>query len=346
MRSSPISEYTTVIVYFLGTWMFSSLLAMPPLVGWGRYAYLPGQFICFCEWPSSVSYTIFMVAVCFGGLCSIMSFSYFKILEAVRESKRKQRDNTMWQSNNLPKVAPVSKQSNNCPKVAPVTSSVKRKIVSFISKLTHQPAVVKVSPHDLVNVASSVPRGPCATCGMCTPCAQCAPSVPCAPCATCAPCVMCVPCAPYAPCAPCVSCAKVTCVSSDTLEIHNDTVQTVKAVIGPPPHNPSLQHSPPHNPSPHDPPPPRNSSKEKEEQRLTQSFLVVVSVFIACWSPFCVTMFWSIISPTPVPRVPDMFTLLLGCANSCCNPIIYGVMNRKYRDAFKYIFFKRCPFCC
>ncbi len=39
-----------------------------------------------------------------------------------------------------------------------------------------------------------------------------------------------------------------------------------------------------------------------------------------------------------VPRPLDMATLLLGCANSSCNPIIYGVMNGRFRRRFRRLF--------
>ena len=42
--------------------------------------------------------------------------------------------------------------------------------------------------------------------------------------------------------------------------------------------------------------------------------------------------------PGSVPRPLDMATLLLGCANSMCNPIIYGVMNKRFRKGFHRLF--------
>ena len=45
-----------------GTWILSASLASPPLFGWGRYGYLPGQSVCFAEWRTSISYTFFMVS--------------------------------------------------------------------------------------------------------------------------------------------------------------------------------------------------------------------------------------------------------------------------------------------
>lgn len=63
-------------------------------------------------------------------------------------------------------------------------------------------------------------------------------------------------------------------------------------------------------------------------------YMVIVLVFVVCWLPFCVTMFWSVYSSTPVPRIADMTTLLLGYFNSCCNPFLYGLLNKELRLGF------------
>ncbi|KAK2163621.1 hypothetical protein LSH36_76g02002 [Paralvinella palmiformis] len=89
------SVYTKgkTLAMIAGIWLTAAILAMPPLLGWGRYAYIPTQSICFCEWKTSVSYTFFMVGVCFGGPCSVMAFCYVKILQEVRASKRRLQNN-------------------------------------------------------------------------------------------------------------------------------------------------------------------------------------------------------------------------------------------------------------
>ena len=83
--------------------------------------------------------------------------------------------------------------------------------------------------------------------------------------------------------------------------------------------------------------------KRKEEHRLAMSLIVVVIVFVICWMPFCISMLIMIFAKTPVPREFHMFTLLLGYANSCCNPIIYGLMNKRFAAGFKdlYCFWKK-----
>nr|XP_006812026.1 PREDICTED: somatostatin receptor type 3-like [Saccoglossus kowalevskii] len=85
----------------------------------------------------------------------------------------------------------------------------------------------------------------------------------------------------------------------------------------------------------------RRQRRHEEDVKLTFSFLVVITLFVISWMPFCATMFWSIYSSTPVPRPIDMATLLLGYFNSCCNPIVYGLMNKRYRWGYKRLF-KNC----
>jgi len=69
----------------------------------------------------------------------------------------------------------------------------------------------------------------------------------------------------------------------------------------------------------------------REEVKITNTLLIVVVCFMACWAPFVVTMFLDVYFPRPLPRVIDIGTLLLGYANSMCNPIVYGIRNQNFR---------------
>ena len=91
---------------------------------------------------------------------------------------------------------------------------------------------------------------------------------------------------------------------------------------------------------------PSTKLKRREEHRLAMSLIVVVIVFVICWLPFCISMLIMIFAETPVPMEFHMFTLLLGYANSCCNPIIYGLMNKRFASGFKdlYCFWKKGSF--
>lgn len=70
----------------------------------------------------------------------------------------------------------------------------------------------------------------------------------------------------------------------------------------------------------------------QEEVKITNTLLIVVACFMACWAPFAMTMFFDVYYPHPLPRTVDISTLLLGYANSMCNPIVYGVRNQAVRS--------------
>ncbi|XP_077998855.1 alpha-1A adrenergic receptor-like [Glandiceps talaboti] len=197
----------SILFMVQGVWLLSALLGSPPLFGWAEYAYLHGQSFCFCRWKSSISYTFFMVGTCFGGPCSVMTFSYARILMEVRRSRRRVTDED----------------------------------------------ATKVEDRNHLSV----------------------PTVA-------------------------------------------GAIASKKARTN------------------------RQRKRREEELKLTKSFLVVIFVFIISWLPFCVTMFWSVFSDQPVPRPVDMTTLLLGYFNSCCNPIIYGIMNKRFRQGYIQLLSCRC----
>ncbi|XP_014663550.1 PREDICTED: alpha-1D adrenergic receptor-like [Priapulus caudatus] len=198
----------------LGVWLLALTLAAPPLLGWGKYGYIPGQSLCFCQWKTSISYTFLMLGMCFGGPCVAMGFSYSNIIRHVRASKRRL-------------------------KTGPECDSV----------------LVTVS-----GAAATRQGNPQA----------------------------------------------VSSVNRQHLK-QNDKMQKAKR------------------------------KERQNEMRLTRTFFVVIATFVVCWLPYCIAMLWSLFSPYPVPRGVDISSILLGYFNSCCNPIIYGIMNVNFRDGYKVI---------
>ncbi|XP_078357200.1 alpha-1A adrenergic receptor-like [Oculina patagonica] len=82
----------------------------------------------------------------------------------------------------------------------------------------------------------------------------------------------------------------------------------------------------------------------QEEVKITNTLLIVVACFMACWAPFVVTMFFDVYFPRPLPRVVDIGTLLLGYAGSICNPIVYGIRNQAFRSELVRLFTRcYCP---
>ena len=71
----------------------------------------------------------------------------------------------------------------------------------------------------------------------------------------------------------------------------------------------------------------------KTEMNLLKTICTIVVVFICCWTPYVsfnmIRMFgWSADNNTV-----DTITMWLGFINSAINPVIYGVMNRQFRNA-------------
>ena len=82
----------------------------------------------------------------------------------------------------------------------------------------------------------------------------------------------------------------------------------------------------------------KSKRRRREENRFTITLIVVIIVFVICWLPYCISMLLSIFCKDPVPRAFHMFTLIFGYANSCCNPIIYGLMNKRFAEGFKNLY--------
>ena len=95
----------------------------------------------------------------------------------------------------------------------------------------------------------------------------------------------------------------------------------------------------------------RNESKSRlrqlqvtaEESRITNTFILVVALFIICWAPFAITMFFDVYYPRPLPRAVDIISLLLGYLNSMCNPILYGVRNRSFKQGLLHLYSRFIP---
>ena len=80
-----------------------------------------------------------------------------------------------------------------------------------------------------------------------------------------------------------------------------------------------------------------------EEAKMTNTILFVVALFIICWAPFAITMFFDVYYPRPLPRAVDIVSLLLGYLNSMCNPILYGLRNSAFKQGFLNLYSRCLP---
>ena len=93
-----------------------------------------------------------------------------------------------------------------------------------------------------------------------------------------------------------------------------------------------------------------DSSPRKNSLALTRklnqykgviALLIVIVVYLVCWSPFCFLLFYEIGSGEKVKGPASTVTMLAGFANSCCNPMIYAIKYKNFRNAVKRLLPKR-----
>ncbi|XP_012936249.1 cholecystokinin receptor [Aplysia californica] len=94
----------------------------------------------------------------------------------------------------------------------------------------------------------------------------------------------------------------------------------------------------------------RHSNPQKIRQnkmRVIRMLFVVVLEFFICWTPVYVLSTWIVFHVESAYQVvtPLSKTLfhLLSYVSSCCNPITYCFMNKKFREAFLRVFQCRGP---
>lgn len=63
------------------------------------------------------------------------------------------------------------------------------------------------------------------------------------------------------------------------------------------------------------------------------TLLIVIVVYLICWSPFCLLLFYEIGSGEKVKGPASTLAMLAGFANSCCNPMIYAIKYKNFRTA-------------
>lgn len=70
--------------------------------------------------------------------------------------------------------------------------------------------------------------------------------------------------------------------------------------------------------------------------------LIVIGTYIVCWSPFCVLLFVQMAcGKSAGGPTADLITMFIGFANSACNPVIYCLRYRAFRETVKRIFVRR-----
>uniref|UniRef100_A0A4X2LR66 Mu-type opioid receptor n=1 Tax=Vombatus ursinus TaxID=29139 RepID=A0A4X2LR66_VOMUR len=83
-----------------------------------------------------------------------------------------------------------------------------------------------------------------------------------------------------------------------------------------------------------------SGSKEKDRnlRRITRMVLVVVAVFIVCWTPihiYVIIKALVTIPETTFQTVSWHFCIALGYTNSCLNPVLYAFLDENFKRCFR-----------
>ncbi len=76
------------------------------------------------------------------------------------------------------------------------------------------------------------------------------------------------------------------------------------------------------------------------EHKTSLFIVIIVSAFIICWTPYVIGSLFMFVGEYNLPKRFMSAVVLLTLGNTSINPVIYGVMNKNFRDAFRNIL---CP---
>ncbi|KAJ8250468.1 hypothetical protein COCON_G00223900 [Conger conger] len=83
-----------------------------------------------------------------------------------------------------------------------------------------------------------------------------------------------------------------------------------------------------------------SGSKEKDRnlRRITRMVLVVVAVFIVCWTPIHIFVIIKALVEIPKSLLQTItwhFCIALGYTNSCLNPVLYAFLDENFKRCFR-----------
>ena len=79
-------------------------------------------------------------------------------------------------------------------------------------------------------------------------------------------------------------------------------------------------------------------SARSDDMKVTVTLLVVIFVFVLSWAPISIVNCLETFLGYQIPRFLDRLTVYMVFLQSALNPIIYGLMNRNFREGFRSIF--------
>ncbi|XP_060591872.1 alpha-2Da adrenergic receptor-like isoform X3 [Ruditapes philippinarum] len=366
--------YTTrnAILMIVATVTCAVLLSSPPLLGWSEYVYTPTHSFCFADWVNYQSYAYFMIGCCFGIPFAVMTFCNICIIRSVRESRRKvkttyratisstvnstydcepPKDNDGQNVNNSKQNTPsVTAQTevvynNNNTTISDTINAddehvdIHLEIPKYDAQNTDQKQSDKRPLHDALSDDSSSEsnsalikqqgRNSQRRNKLFEDGTQSKEKVK-----------------SFHrqtnsesnrnqnnvdnnllhPSWKRKSVSELSKESASAIDSGTETDTEKKFAANKSKNDTSVQLRSP------------KKIRRREEIRLAFSLIIVVVLFVICWLPYCISMLLSIYIPDLVPREFHMFTLLIGYANSGCNPVVYGLMNQRFKVGFKRLF--------
>ncbi|XP_018540204.1 somatostatin receptor type 5 [Lates calcarifer] len=79
-----------------------------------------------------------------------------------------------------------------------------------------------------------------------------------------------------------------------------------------------------------------STKRRKSERKVTRMVVIVVAVFVFCWLPFYALNIINLLVSLPSEyQCLYYFVVVLGYANSCANPIVYGFLSDNFKRGFR-----------
>ncbi|XP_034408448.1 mu-type opioid receptor isoform X1 [Cyclopterus lumpus] len=81
-----------------------------------------------------------------------------------------------------------------------------------------------------------------------------------------------------------------------------------------------------------------SQEKDRNLRRITRMVLVVVAVFIVCWTPIHIFVIITALINIPTTTLQTItwhFCITLGYANSSLNPVLYGYLDENFKRCFR-----------
>lgn len=338
-------------------WLFSTVLSLPPLFGWGEYEYVPTQYFCYCKWGSSLPYAIFMIVVCFGGTSTMMTSCYLSIYRTYTRSNR-----TISASGKPPPSSEsdlisgkweilrnyvMSSRNSFSPgmsrrSVGPRRQGSSISLTKYAAQWRHNSSFLHKCSVKLIRFSDQDVAA--------LPVNQTCPNLPSLS-ASRSP-----PREHYVRRSPrqwfekngSEFCVNLTVGSSDMkdqgLSMMSSSDRKGRSALFRPMTrsfcsasdvsairragtSTSLASQAGTGSV-------RGDRRRRDEMRVTVTMLLVIFVYVISWLPYCVTILLNILLPKPLPRQVDMVVILLGYGNSLYNPFIYGLRNSSIKSGY------------